>query len=83
MVANHFDPPRTDAITPLGTPSGSVIADIADNSAEEALGASDWIDDLMRNGIVPSTLVPGEWNQLVPEDIAVIARTRYGLDDVQ
>lgn len=82
-VASHFDPPRTDASTPPGTPTGSVYADEAEDSAEEARIVGHWIDDLIRNGIDPSILVPGEWNQLVPEDIAVIARTRYALDDVQ
>ncbi|MXZ40858.1 MAG: ATP-dependent helicase [Caldilineaceae bacterium SB0666_bin_21] len=44
---------------------------------------ADWIDGLIEQGIDPSVLVPGEWNRLVAEDIAVIARTRYGLDEVQ
>ncbi|MCY4618406.1 MAG: ATP-dependent helicase [Chloroflexi bacterium] len=82
-VASHFNPPRADATTPPGTPSGSVWASAAKDSAEEARIVGGWIDDLMQNGIDSSTLVPGEWNQLVPEDIAVVARTRYALDDVQ
>jgi len=82
-VANHFTPPRTDAMTPPGTPSGSVCATEAEDSAEEAQVVVNWIDDLIQSGIDSSSLVPGEWNQLAPEDIAVIARTRYALDDVQ
>ena len=82
-IAHHFNPPRTDATTPPGTPDGMVRTCVAGDSVEEARMVADWIDGLIEPGIDPSVLVPGEWNRLVAEDIAVIARTRYGLDKVQ
>ena len=82
-VARHFNPPRTDAATPPGTPDGALRACVAGDSVEEARMVADWIDRLVEEGIDPSVLVSGEWNRLVAEDIAVIARTRYGLDEVQ
>ena len=82
-VARHFDPPRTDAATPPGTPDGTLRTCMAGDSVAEAHMVADWIDGLVEEGIDPSVLIPGEWNRLVAEDIAVIARTRYGLDEVQ
>lgn len=82
-VAHHFNPPRTDAATPPGTPDGMICTCVAGDSVEEARMVADWIDGLIERGIDRSVLVPGEWNRLVAEDIAVIARTRYGLDEVQ
>ena len=82
-VARHFNPPRTDAAMPPGTPDGALRTCMAEDSVEEARMVADWIDGLVEEGIDPSALVPGEWNRLAAEDIAVIARTRYGLDEVQ
>ena len=53
------------------------------DSAEEARIVVDWVDGLVLKGVDSSLLVPGEDPRVSAEDIAVIARTRYGLDDVQ
>ena len=82
-VARHFNPPRTDGETPPGAPEGLILSHEAKNSKEEAQSVVDWIDGLVSTGVDPTRLVPGEEPHVVPEDIAVIARTRYGLDDVQ
>ena len=55
----------------------------AEDSAEEAQIVVDWVDGLVLKGVDSSLLVPGEEPRVTAEDIAVIARTRYGLDDVQ
>ena len=55
----------------------------ADDPAEEAHRVADWIEGLTSTGMDTALLVPGEEPRVAPEDIAVIARTRYGLDDVQ
>ena len=83
QVAHHFNPPRTDAVTPPGTPEGVLLACEAEDSAVEARIVVDWIERLISSGVDSTLLVPGEEPQVVAEDIAVIARTRYGLDDVQ
>ena len=83
QVAHHFNPPRTDAVTPPGTPEGIVVAREAGDSAEEARIVVGWIEQLISGGVDSTLLVPGEQPRLVAEDVAVIARTRYGLDDVQ
>ncbi len=82
-VALHFDPPRTDAEPPAGAPEGLVLHYAAQNSRDEARRIVDWIEGLVSTGMDPARLVPGEDPRVVPEDIAVIARTRFGLDDVQ
>ena len=83
QVAHHFNPPRTDGRTPPGAPKGLIIARMAEDSAEEAQVVVDWVDELILKGLDSSLLVPGEEPRITAEDIAVIARTRYGLDDVQ
>ena len=83
QVAHHFNPPRTDGGTPPGAPEGMLLTCEAGDSAEEARIVADWIDGLVLRGVDSSLLVPGENPYVTAEDIAVIARTRYGLDDVQ
>ena len=83
QVAHHFNPPRTDGGTPPGAPEGVVLTGEAKDFAEEALIVVDWVDRLVLSGLDSTLLVPGEEPRVVAEDIAVIARTRYGLDDVQ
>ena len=83
QVAHHFNPPRTDAETPPGTPQGIVLTGEAEDSNEEARVVADWIDGLLSRGIASSVLIPGEGTRVLPEDIAVISRTRFGLDDIQ
>ena len=55
----------------------------AEDSREEAHIVADWIDGLVSGGLDSSRLIPGEESRVVAEDIAVISRTRFGLDDVQ
>ena len=83
QVAHHFNPPRTDGGTPPGAPEGMLVTREAEDSAEEAQIVVDWVDGLVLKGVDSSLLVPGEEPRVTAEDIAVIARTRYGLDDVQ
>ena len=83
QVAQHFNPPRTDGGTPPGAPEGMILTAKAEDSAEEARIVVDWVDQLVLGGLDSTLLVPGEEPRVVAEDIAVIARTRYGLDDVQ
>ena len=82
-VAHHFNPPRTDGGTPPGAPEGFLLARVAEDSAEEAQIVVDWVDRLVLKGVDSTLLVPGEEPRITAEDIAVIARTRFGLDDVQ
>ncbi len=82
-VALHFNPPRTDAEPPWGTPKGMAIPIRAKDSDDEARIVADWIKCLVSEGIDPSALVHGEEARVLPQDIAVIARTRYGLDAIQ
>lgn len=83
QVAQHFNPPRTDAEPPPGAPEGLVLSYEAQDSEEEARRVVAWIEGLISTGLDSTRLIPGEEPRVVPEDIAVIARTRYGLDDVQ
>ena len=82
-VAHHFNPPRTDAETVPGAPEGVLLTREIEDSAEEARIVVDWIEGLVSSGLEPAFLVPGEEPRVIAEDIVVIARTRYGLDDVQ
>ena len=82
-VALHFNPPRTDAEPPWGAPEGMAIPVMAEDSAEEARIVVDWIESLITKGIEPSVLIDGEDPRVLPQDIGVIARTRYGLDSIQ
>ena len=82
-VARHFNPPRADAETPAGAPDGLVLSCRAEDSEQEAHMVVDWIEGLVSTGVDPTAIVPGEEPRVAANDIAVIARTRYGLDDVQ
>ena len=82
-IALHFTPPRTDAEAPIGTPPGLVVTAACEDAEEEAKTVVDWIEDLLSKGIDASFLVSGEGRSVLPEEVAVLARTRYGLDDVQ
>ena len=83
QVTRHFSPPRTDAETPPGAPEGLVRYQGTADSTEEARTVVDWIEQVESTGLDPTALVPGEEPRVGAEDIAVIARTRYGLDYVQ
>lgn len=83
QIAHHFNPPRTDGGTPPGAPEGTLLARGAEDTAAEAQMVVDWVDNLVLSGLESTLLVPGEEPRVAVEDIAVIARTRYGLDDVE
>lgn len=82
-VAQSFVSPRSDAQAPAGAPPGSIAFQVVKDQTKEAQVVCDWIGDLLNEGLDEGTLVEGESPDIVGEEIGVIGRTRYTLDDVQ
>lgn len=81
-VAEHFATHRTDAASPPGSPPGNVQVRSAKDESEEARIVADWIEGLLNSGLEVDTLVKGESPAMVPEEIGVIGRSRYSLDEI-
>lgn len=81
-VAKNFEKHRNDAKAPPGSPPGSVEVRSAATESEEAEILADWVEGLLTHGLDESTIVTGESKAVTPEEIGVIARTRYPLDEV-
>ncbi len=62
---------------------GDVKSFEATDEIEEAGYVTDWVDDLLRNGIPERALAPGESPSVRPEDIAILARSAASLRRVR
>ncbi|MFH1330694.1 MAG: ATP-dependent helicase [Actinomycetota bacterium] len=80
--ARHFLTPRTDADAPPGAPTGSVSAVSVTDEKAEAAYVVDWAQGLMSEGLREDTLVVGESPTVAAEEIGIVARTRYALEEI-
>jgi DNA helicase-2/ATP-dependent DNA helicase PcrA len=81
-VAQRLTKPPPIAHTIDDAPPGRVVARACRDVADEANVVSDWIERLLHDGLDPMDLAEGEDTTVVPEDIAVVGRTRWVLDHV-
>jgi len=58
---------------------GSVEAWEFPTEDDEAIGVADWISTLLSSGLPPSWLHAEEERRMQPEDVCILARTRYAL----
>ena len=65
-VARHFNPPRTDAAMPPGTPDGALRTCMAEDSVAEARMVADWIDGLVEE-VIPRHWFPGNGIAWLPK----------------
>jgi len=79
-IAAHMKSRPMETLTAPGAPPGKVTVVSATNQSDEARIVKEWVQQLLSNGLEPHTLAKGEDPRLQPEDIAVIARTRWILD---
>lgn len=63
-----------------GAPPGDLRVREAADPESEAVYVAEWIGELLESGLDGATLVDGEDPSVAPEDIAVIARSRWALD---
>ena len=63
-------------------PPGWVLARECDDVDDEANVVADWVEGLIAHGLDPADLADGEDPSVAPEDISVVGRTRWVLDDV-
>lgn len=81
-VANHFSNPKNKTIIPENTPLGYFDYKQANNEEDESIIVAKWVQELLDNGLDERIIVRGESNKIYPEDIGVIGRTKYALDEI-
>lgn len=80
QLSAHFrDPGRAASMVQHGTASGHIELVAYPNEAAEAVATADWLAGLIEDGLDPRWL-EGEDSALRLEDVAILSRTRYGLD---
>lgn len=70
-------------MVPAGGAIGHVGAWTLEDEADEANAVCDWIRRLLDDGISPGWGHAGEDLRVAPEQVCVLARTRYALDPVR
>lgn len=78
-IAAQLASPQEPFVAP-GAPPGKVEFEAARDSREEASRTLDWVNRLLSEGLDSSSIAEGEDPRVKPEDIAVIARTRWLLE---
>lgn len=81
-VAQQLAKPPPVALALDDAPPGRALARECSSVSEEANVVAEWIDRLLDLGLDPADLADGEDTSVDPEDIAVVGRTRWVLDDV-
>lgn len=69
-------------MTPAWPAAGAVRAVSYRDEAAEASGVAKWVEDLLADGLDPSTLYASESPSVRPEDICILARTKYALENI-
>lgn len=69
-------------MTPAVPADGAVRAISFEDEEREAMGVADWVEELLTNGLDPSTLYASESPTVRSEDICILCRTRYSLEAV-
>lgn len=68
--------------TPATAAEGWIEARALHDRASEGVAVADWIAELLADGLPASWLHEGEDRALRPQDVCVMARTRYGFDGI-
>lgn len=81
-VSEHFAGAKNGALAPENAPPGQFDYRQANNEKEESIFVADWVQELITDGLGKDILVHGEETKVYPEDIGVIGRTKYALDEI-
>ena len=81
-VAYHFSDSKNDTITVENTPPGDFVYKSANDEETEARIVTDWIQKLLDDGLDKNIVIPGETTEIQPNNIGVIGRTKYVLDEI-
>ncbi len=71
-----------ESLAAAGAPPGDVQIEAMNDSSDEAVATTLWIDALLRDGLARDSIAEGEDPRIEPENIAVIARARWLLEPV-
>ncbi|HEY9226967.1 MAG TPA: ATP-dependent helicase [Gemmatimonadaceae bacterium] len=80
-IAASLHSPQESPVAP-NAPPGDLRIEEAVNPQAEAIAVREWIENLLQNGLDPTSIVQGEDPRVNAEEIAVIARARWVLDPV-
>lgn len=80
-VAGHFSQPRPEALQVPGAPPGDVQVQVAANEVDEANLLAQWVTRLLDEGLPVGSTVPGESSVIEPEEVGIVARARFRLDE--
>lgn len=80
-VSEHFADTKNGALAPENAPPGQIDYRQANNEKDESIIVTDWVQELITDGFEKDILVRGEETRVRPEDIGVIGRTKYALDE--
>ena len=81
-LAEHLPDRHRVSMIATGTATGRVDTLSLATEDDEANAVVEWIEGLLTNGLDPETLEPNEDPAMTDRDIAVLARTRWGLEGV-
>lgn len=82
QVSNHFSDPKNGTITVENAPSGYFDYQPANSVEDEARIVTDWIQELLNNGLDKDIVIPGEMTKIEPNNIGIIGRNKYLLDEI-
>ena len=82
-LAGHFQSTSVVAPTIVSTaPPGTLTVAACQTTQDEANRVADWIERLLEDGLSSDAIAEGEDPTVELEDIAVIGRTRWTLDEI-
>lgn len=78
-IAAFMESPQ-DTFVARGAPPGEMRLEAEETSRSEGEAVAQWVSSLMDDGLSPDVIAEGEDPRVYPEDIAVIARSRWLLE---
>ena len=81
-VSEYFSGAKNGALAPENAPPGQFNYRQANNEKGESIIVADWVQELITDGFEEDILVRGEETRVRPEDIGVIGRNKYALDEI-
>ena len=82
LVANQPGRLPKPVMVPARSARGAVSAMSFATEQSEASAVASWVQELLANGLDPTTLHASEARSVRPEDICVLCRTRYSLEAI-
>ncbi len=81
-VAAHLDATKGRVFSAENAPPGEIRFVEAEDREKETVLVADWVDGLLEDGLPVDVLSPGEDPSVAPEQVGVIGRTRWVVQEM-